>query len=73
MKTELIEGSETSVVRTQTLGNYPKENILHIEHGESLKPRIQQKFFLIIFYCLGQHVSILIDSSSGPSKNTDPY
>ena len=22
---------------------------------------------------LGQHVSILIESSSGPSKNTDPY
>ena len=26
--------------------------------------------FIIIF---GQHVSILIESSSGPSKNTDPY
>ena len=23
--------------RTQTTGNYPKENILHKEHGESLK------------------------------------
>ena len=22
---------------------------------------------------LGQHVSILIEASSGPSKNTDPY
>ena len=40
MKMELIEGSETSTIRTQTLGNYPKENILHIEHGESLKSRI---------------------------------
>jgi len=28
MKMELIEGSETSAVRTQTPGNYPKENIL---------------------------------------------
>ena len=28
MKMELIEGSETSVIRTQTPGNYPKENIL---------------------------------------------
>ena len=37
MKMELIEGSETSAIRTQTPGNYPKENILHIEHGESLK------------------------------------
>jgi len=28
MKMELIEGSETSAIRTQTTGNYPKENIL---------------------------------------------
>ena len=34
MKMELIEGSETSAIRTQTPGNYPKENILRIEHGE---------------------------------------
>jgi len=32
-------GSETSAFRTHTPGNYPKENILHKEHGESLKPR----------------------------------
>jgi len=38
---ELIEGSETLAIRTQTLGNYPTENILHIEHSESLKSRIQ--------------------------------
>jgi len=30
MKMELIEGSETSAIRTHTPGNYPKENILHI-------------------------------------------
>ena len=35
---ELIEGSETAI-RTKTPGNYPKENMLHIEHGESLKSR----------------------------------
>jgi len=28
MKMELIDGSETSAIRTQTPGNYPKENIL---------------------------------------------
>jgi len=39
MKIELIECSETSAIRTQTPGNYPKENTLHIEHGESLKSR----------------------------------
>ena len=36
---EPIEGSETSAIRTKTQGNYPKENILHIEHCESLKSR----------------------------------
>jgi hypothetical protein len=42
---EPIEGSETSAVRTQTRGNYPKENILHKEHGECLKSR--NKLFTI--------------------------
>jgi len=36
---EEIEGSETSAFRTQTPGNYPNENILHKEQGESLKSR----------------------------------
>ena len=40
LKMEPIQCSETSAIITQTLGNYPKENILHIEHGESLKSRI---------------------------------
>ena len=39
-----MTGDETcGVHRTshpQTQGNYPKENILHIEHGESWKPRM---------------------------------
>jgi len=30
MKMELMEGSETSAIRTQTPGNYPKENILQV-------------------------------------------
>jgi len=37
MKIEVIERSETSAIRTQTPRIYPKENILHTEHGESLK------------------------------------
>ena len=37
LKMEPIEGLETSDFRTQTPRNYPKENILHKEHGESLK------------------------------------
>jgi len=39
MKMEPIEGSETSAIRTKKAGNYPKENILHTEHSESLKSR----------------------------------
>jgi hypothetical protein len=37
MKMEPTESSETSAFKTQTPGKYPKENILHKEHGESLK------------------------------------
>ena len=40
---EPIEGSETSAFKPQTTGKYPKENILHKEHGESLKSRQQSK------------------------------
>ena len=40
MKKEQIEGSETSAYIIQTPGNYPKENIIYSEHGESLKSRI---------------------------------
>jgi hypothetical protein len=36
---ELIEGSETSAISNQTPGKHPKENILHVKHGESLKSR----------------------------------
>jgi len=31
------------------------------------------KNVIMFIIVLGQHVSILIESSSGPSKNTDPY
>jgi len=34
---EPIVSSETSAIRTQTPGNYPKRNKLHLEYGESLK------------------------------------
>ena len=44
MKMELIEGSETSAISIVTPGSYPKENILHIEHGESLKSRIIHQY-----------------------------
>ena len=34
---EPIRGSETSAIKTQTPGNYPKRNILQLKQGESLK------------------------------------
>jgi len=40
MKMEPIVSSETSAIRTQTPGNYPKRNKLHLEHGESLKTKM---------------------------------
>jgi len=40
---ELIEGSETSAISIVTPGTYPKENILHTGHGESLKSSILSK------------------------------
>ena len=42
MKMEQIECSETSAYIIQTPGNYPKENIIYSEHGESLKLRTNQ-------------------------------
>jgi len=32
-----------------------------------------QQNFIMFIIVLGHHVSILIESSSGPSKNTNPY
>ena len=50
MKMELIEGSETSAISIVTPGNYPNENILHTEHGESLKSRICRYFLIREFW-----------------------
>jgi len=36
--------SETSAIRTQTPGNYPKRNNLHLEHGESLRTKKDKMF-----------------------------
>jgi len=42
MKMEQIECSETSAYIIQTPVNYPKENVMYSEHGESLKSRMHQ-------------------------------
>jgi len=47
MKMEPTVSSETSAVRTQAPGNYPKRNKLHLEHGESLKT---SNFYYLSFF-----------------------
>ena len=54
MKMEEIVCSETSAIRTQTPGNYPKDNMLHTEHGESLKSR---KLTYLLTYSMEQNPS----------------
>ena len=48
MKMEPTVSSETSAIRTQTLGNYPKRITLHLEHGESLKTRLYILIFIFL-------------------------
>ena len=48
MKMELTVSSKTSAIRTQTPGNYPKRNKLHLEHGKSLKTNIKIKLKMTI-------------------------
>ena len=44
MKMEPIVSFETSAIKSQTPGNYPKRNKLHLQHGESLKRK-----FLVVY------------------------
>ena len=45
MKMEPIRSSETSAIKTQTPGNYPKRKILQLKYGESLKTRLKEVKF----------------------------
>jgi len=58
MKMEPIVSSETSAIRTQTPGNYPKRNKLHLEHGESLKTNFLCTLFRLIFIAF-QNVGVI--------------
>jgi hypothetical protein len=60
MKMEPIEGSETSAYTNQTPGNYPKENLLYSEHGESLKSRILGSHYVAAFYLIHKKKSLSI-------------
>jgi hypothetical protein len=69
VKMEKTECSETSAYNLQTPGNYPKESIQHLEHGESLKSRIEKLhliyrlLFHSLFLCVLPHNSTLRDIS----------
>ena len=49
-KMEPIVSSETSAIKSQTPGNYPKRNKLHLQHGESLKRRYNGLFIIVLYY-----------------------
>ena len=51
MKMERIESSETSALKVQTPGDYPKATIWHSTHGESLK----YNFILLLCNNVGSH------------------
>jgi len=45
--------SEMSAYKIQMPGNYPEESIQHSEHGESLKSRISNSLYTIIYdFCI---------------------
>jgi hypothetical protein len=50
MKMEMIQCCKTSAYKIQTPENYPKDNILHPQHGESLKTT--QLFLPLLFLTL---------------------
>ena len=58
---EQTECSETSAYKLQTPGNYPKENIQHTEHGESLKSRGHK-----ILTTISPRVVAVVSRRSGP-------
>jgi hypothetical protein len=56
---EHTERSETSAYKLQTPGNYPKESIQLLEHGESLKSKIFLHCFLgSIFDRSVRHINV---------------
>ena len=57
MKMEPTESSETSAFSTRTPGRYPKEDALHIKHGESLKSRMI--FFYLTLSIVVQYTTML--------------
>jgi len=68
MKMEPTVSSETWA-RTQTPGNYPKRNKLHLEHGESLKTAMGNKLIFFFFFCAAistHHITFITNPLSYP-------
>ena len=71
MKMEPIRISETSAIKIQTPGNYPKRNILQLKNGESLKTRTFKCFFNRVGLRTYQHPCIRNLRSPGPTVATE--
>jgi hypothetical protein len=54
VKTEPVQCSEKSAYNIQTPGNYPDDNTLHPQHGESLKTTLWKvrQIFRLVKLCL---------------------
>jgi len=72
MKMEPIVSSETSAIRTQTPGNYPKRNKLHLEHGESLKTRTYDVYTAIQADRCGSQLPLLLAAITTPQYQPPP-
>jgi len=71
MKMEQIECSETSAYIIQTPGNYPKENVIYSEHGESLKSRIHSYISCQNYISCCSYKKIKSDESSAFHLRTE--
>ena len=60
MKMEPIRSSETSAIKTQTLGNYPKRNTLQLKHGESLKTRLKYYPLAPFIYSVEEYLQLKV-------------
>jgi len=58
MKMDPIVSSETSAIKSQTPGNYPKRNKLHLQHGESLRTRYIEMFLTQWYAFHWLHVTV---------------
>jgi hypothetical protein len=47
---EPIERSETSASNTQTPGDYPKETVLHLQHGENSNLKSTFYFSMSLYF-----------------------